>query len=64
VTHSAEISLFPNWTGQVLRRHVRIDKDLLRLSTVDPYVSGGMRVHACMTWKRAETLLRRTAITD
>lgn len=36
VVHSAEVSLFPNWTGQVLRRHVAIDQDLLRLSTVDP----------------------------
>ena len=55
VTHSAEVSLFPNWTGHVLRRQVVIDEDLLRLSTVDPYVSSGERVHACMTWKRAET---------
>jgi hypothetical protein len=55
VIHSAEVSLFPNWTGQVLRRHVMIDKDILRLSTVGPYVSGGKRVHACMTWNRAET---------
>jgi hypothetical protein len=53
VIHSAEVSLFPNWTGQVLRRQVTIDQDLLRLSTVDPYVSSGKRVHACMTWKRA-----------
>jgi hypothetical protein len=55
VIHSAEVSLFPNWTGQVLRRQVMIDKDLLKLSTVDPYVSGGKRVHACMTWTRAGT---------
>ena len=55
VIHSAEVSLFPNWTGHILRRQVRIDKDLLRLSTVDPYVSGGKRVHACMAWKRTET---------
>ena len=55
VIHSAEVSLFPNWTGQALRRHVMIDKDILRLSTVGPYVPGGKRVHACMTWNRAET---------
>ncbi len=54
VTHSAEVSLFPNWTGQVVHRHVAIGNDILQLSTVDPYVSGGSRVHACMTWKRAE----------
>jgi hypothetical protein len=54
VIHSAEVSLFPNWTGQVLRRQVIIDKDLLRLSTAGPYLSGGKRVNACMTWKRAE----------
>jgi hypothetical protein len=32
-----------------------IDKDLLRLTTVDPYISDGKKVHACMTWKRAES---------
>jgi hypothetical protein len=55
VVHSAELSLFPNWTGQVLRRQVMIDKDILTLSTVDSYAFGGKTVHACMTWKRAGT---------
>jgi Lipocalin-like domain len=55
VIHSAEVSLFPNWTAQVLRRQVTIDADHLQLNTIDAYVSGGKTVHACMTWKRAET---------
>jgi hypothetical protein len=55
VIHSAEVSLFPNWVSQVLRRQVTIGEDHLQLSTVDPYVSGGKTVHACMSWKRAET---------
>ena len=55
VIHSAEVSLFPNWISLVLRRRVAIDKDHLQLSTVDPYVSGGRTVHACMTWNRAQT---------
>jgi hypothetical protein len=53
VVHCAEVSLFPNWTGQDLRRAVTVDKDNLQLSTVAPYMSGGKRVHAAMTWKRA-----------
>jgi Lipocalin-like domain len=55
VIHSAEVSLFPNWTGRVVRRQVGIDQDLLRLSTVAPYASNGKMVHACMTWKRVGT---------
>lgn len=34
---------------------VLIDKDILKLSTVDPYVCGKKMVHASMTWTRVGT---------
>src|SRR6516225_179229 len=41
LTHSMFISLFPNWTGQTQPRVVKIEDDLLHLSTASPIVFGG-----------------------
>jgi hypothetical protein len=54
LTHSMFISLFPNWTGQTQPRLVKIEGDLLHLSTASPIVSGGKTVNSYLTWKRAE----------
>lgn len=53
LTHSMFISLFPNWTGQTQPRIVKIEGDLLHLSTAAPIVSGGKTVNPFLTWKRA-----------
>lgn len=53
LTHSMYTSLFPNWTGQTQPRVVKIEGDLLHLSTASPIVSGGKTVNSFLTWKRA-----------
>lgn len=53
LTHSMFISLFPDWTGQTQPRVVRIEGDLLNLSTAGPIQSGGKTVNSYLQWKRA-----------
>lgn len=51
--HSMFVSLFPNWTGQTQPRVVKIDGDILHLSTESPIKSGGKIVMSYLQWKRA-----------
>jgi hypothetical protein len=53
LTHSMFISLFPNWIGQTQPRVVRIEGDLLNLSTARPIQSGGKMVNSYLQWRRA-----------
>lgn len=53
LTHTMFISLFPNWTGQTQPRVVKIEGDLLHLSTATPIRSAGKTVNSYLTWKRA-----------
>jgi hypothetical protein len=53
LTHSMDVSLFPNWIGQTQPRIVSIEGDELHLSTAAPVKSGGASVMAYLTWKRA-----------
>ncbi len=53
LTHSMFISLFPNWTGQTQPRVVKIEGDLLHLSTAFPRVSKGKTVNSFLKWKKA-----------
>jgi hypothetical protein len=53
LTHSMFVSLFPNWTGQTQPRVVKIDGDILQLSTASPTKSSGQTVMAYLQWKRA-----------
>lgn len=52
--HSMFVSLFPNWVGQTQPRLVKIEGDLLHLSTAKPIRSGGKETMSYLTWKRAE----------
>ena len=54
LAHSVDVSLFPGWLGQTQARLVRIEGDFLHLSTAIPINSGGTKVMASLTWKRAE----------
>jgi hypothetical protein len=54
LTHSMYVSLFPNWTGQTQPRVVRLEGDLLHLSTAAPIVSKGKKVNSYLTWRRAD----------
>ena len=54
LTHSMFVSLFPNWLGQTQPRVVKIEGDLLHLSTAAPFPSGGKEIMAYLTWRRAE----------
>jgi hypothetical protein len=47
------VSLFPNWTGQTQTRVVKIDGDILHLSTEAPIKSGGKTVMSYLQWRRA-----------
>lgn len=54
VTHHVEFSLFPNWVGTDLVRHISWDGDRLVL-TGDPEVSGsGKTVVNRLRWQRGE----------
>jgi|SRR5208282_4023902 len=56
LTHSMFVSLFPNWTGQTQPRVVKIEDDILHLSTESPIKSTGKAVIAYLQWKRASRL--------
>jgi hypothetical protein len=49
------VSLFPNWLGQTQPRVVKIEGDILRLSTATPIMSGGKKVNSHLVWRRAIT---------
>ena len=54
VTHPVEVSLFPNWVGTDLVRHISWDGDRLVL-TGDPEVYGsGRTVVNRLRWRRSE----------
>lgn len=57
LTHSMFVSLFPNWIGQTQPRVVKIEGDMLHLSTASPIRSGGKETNSFLTWKRAEANL-------
>jgi len=54
LTHSMFVSLLPNWLGQTQPRVVRLEDDLLHLSTAAPITSGGKQTMSYLTWRRAE----------
>ena len=54
LTHTMFVSLFPNWRGQTQPRLVKIEGDMLHLSTATPIISGGKETNSYLTWKRAE----------
>ena len=54
LTHSMFVSLFPNWLGQTQPRVVKIEGNMLHLSTAAPIKSGGKETNLYLTWKRAE----------
>ncbi len=53
VTHTVEMSLYPNWVGTLQVRHARLsdDGDTLELST-DPMVVADRRSTQRLTWER------------
>ena len=53
VTHTVEMSLYPNWVGTRQVRHVHLsdDGDTLELST-DPFILAGRRSIQRLTWMR------------
>lgn len=54
LTHSMFVSLFPNWLGQSQPRVVKIEGDMLHLSTAAPITSGGKKTMSYLSWRRAE----------
>jgi len=53
LTHSMFISLFPNWIGQTQPRVLKIEGDILSLSTASPINSAGKTVNSYLRWQRA-----------
>ena len=53
LTHEMDVSLFPNWIGNVQQRVFRLDGDRLQLGTVGPVRIDGREVHAVLLWARA-----------
>jgi hypothetical protein len=47
------VSLFPNWLGQTQPRVVKIEGDMLYLSSETPIMSGGKKVNSQLVWRRA-----------
>lgn len=48
-----DVSLFPNWIGNVQQRAVRLDGDRLQLGTAAPVRIDGREVDAVLLWERA-----------
>ncbi|WP_431206708.1 lipocalin-like domain-containing protein [Burkholderia cepacia] len=53
LTHEMDVSLFPNWIGNVQQRVFRLDRDRLQLGTVGPVRIDGREVDAVLLWARA-----------
>ncbi|WP_321878527.1 lipocalin-like domain-containing protein [Burkholderia cepacia] len=53
LTHEMDVSLFPNWIGNVQQRVFRLDSDRLQLGTVGPVRIDGREVDAVLLWARA-----------
>ncbi|NLA20571.1 hypothetical protein GPU89_32795 [Burkholderia cepacia] len=53
LTHEMDVSLFPNWIGNVQQRVFRLDGDRLQLGTVGPVRIDGREVDAVLLWARA-----------
>jgi hypothetical protein len=47
------VSLFPNWVGQTQPRVVKMEGDMLHLSTATPIMSGGKKANSHLAWRRA-----------
>lgn len=56
VTHTVEMSLYPNWVGTHQVRHVHLSEDgqILELST-DPLTLAGRRAVQRLTWERVSS---------
>ncbi len=48
-----DVSLYPNWIGNVQQRVVSIDGDRLQLGTAGPVVISGRQVDVVLVWVRA-----------
>ncbi|HGL6718156.1 lipocalin-like domain-containing protein [Burkholderia contaminans] len=53
LTHEMDVSLFPNWIGNVQQRAVRLYGDRLQLGTAAPIRIDGREVDAVLLWERA-----------
>ncbi|MBJ9594843.1 lipocalin-like domain-containing protein [Burkholderia seminalis] len=53
LTHEMDVSLFPNWLGNVQQRAVMLDGDRLQLGTAAPVRIDGREVDAVLLWVRA-----------
>lgn len=59
LTHSMFVSLFPNWLGQTQPRVVKIEGDILHLSSATPILSGGKRTMSYLSWRRPGPMFSR-----
>ncbi|CAB3745717.1 hypothetical protein GQ57_35485 [Burkholderia sp. MSh2] len=53
LTHEMDVSLYPNWIGNVQQRAVMLDGDRLQLGPVAPVRIGGREVDVVLLWARA-----------
>ncbi|MFT4439191.1 lipocalin-like domain-containing protein [Caballeronia sp. 15715] len=53
VSHHADVSFFPNWFGQTVKRVARFEGDCLMLTTEQPQRFNGTLKMAQLVWKRA-----------
>ena len=52
--HEMQVSLFPNWIGNLQPRAVSIEGNQLTLGTVTPIMSKGKKVMSTLIWERVE----------
>lgn len=55
LTRSVFVALFPNWLERTQPRVVKIDGDMLHLSSAVPIHSGGKQTMSYLSWTRAES---------
>jgi hypothetical protein len=51
VLHHVDVSAFPDWSGQVLRRRITLSGDLLELASTDDQPPGDIRIPV-VNWRR------------
>lgn len=54
VSHTMQVSLFPNWTGQTQKRIVVFKDGLLHLESHEPFIANSRLVTHKLTWKKIE----------
>lgn len=58
IWHHVEVSLFPNWVGQVQVRMAMLEDETLHLASKSPSLFNGIMTTSHLVWRRPKQILR------